>query len=100
MECCAASTLHIDKFASAVQSGFDLVTSSLVGTQPMRVTTIPRTPSWHSGYPDAEVRLDPHTFREVPWDNKVPFSGDFVDAQGAALPICPRQLLKKACWRD
>ena len=50
---------------------------------------------WHTGYPDAQVRLDLRTYREVPWDGGVPFVlGDFVDNHGHPLSICPRQLLK------
>jgi glutamine synthetase len=51
---------------------------------------------WHSGYPDALVRLDPGTYREVPWDGGVPFLlGDFVDERGGPLGVCPRALLKR-----
>ena len=52
---------------------------------------------WHTGYPDALVRLDLGTYRRVPWDGGVPFFlGDFVQADGATpLPLCPRQLLKR-----
>ncbi len=52
---------------------------------------------WHTGYPDATVRIDLTTFRSVPWDNQVPFFlGDFVDAKGQPLGVCPRQLAKRA----
>jgi glutamine synthetase len=45
---------------------------------------------WHTGYPDAVAKLDFATFRNVPWDEDVPFFlGDFD------LEICPRNLLKK-----
>jgi len=51
---------------------------------------------WHTGYPDARARIDLSTFRKVPWENDVPFFlGDMVDAAGAPLYVCPRQLLKK-----
>jgi glutamine synthetase len=51
---------------------------------------------WHTGYPDALVRIDPSTFRKIPWENDTPFFlGDFVDAQGAPAYTCPRQLLQK-----
>ncbi len=50
---------------------------------------------WHSGYPDAQARVDVGTYRVLPWDNHVPFFlADFVDAQGDALGVCPRNLLK------
>lgn len=51
---------------------------------------------WHSGYPDAKVKLVPDSFRKIPWENNMPFFlGEFVDANNQALNICPRQLLKK-----
>jgi glutamine synthetase len=55
---------------------------------------------WHTGYPDALVRLDLGTYREVPWDGGVPFLlGDFVDGHGHPLAICPRQLVKRVLAR-
>ncbi|MEN7549582.1 glutamine synthetase family protein [Rapidithrix thailandica] len=51
---------------------------------------------WHTGYPDAEARLDLATFRKVPWENELPFFlGEFADIHGTPSPICPRNLLKK-----
>src|SRR5580704_12899047 len=50
----------------------------------------------HTGYPDATAVIDLQTFREVPWENDLPFFlADFRDAAGNDLPICPRSLLKK-----
>jgi glutamine synthetase len=51
---------------------------------------------WHSGYPDAKVKLSINSFRKIPWEDDLPFFlGEFVDATGNALDICPRQLLQK-----
>lgn len=51
---------------------------------------------WHTGYPDAKVKLSLNSFRKIPWENNLPFFlGEFVDATGNALSICPRQLLQK-----
>lgn len=51
---------------------------------------------WHSGYPDANARVDLSTYREVPWDDNVPFFlGEFVDKEGEPLAVCPRQALKR-----
>src|SRR5689334_7615470 len=61
-----------------------------------------RYTGWHTGYPDALVRLDPNTYREVPWDSKVPFVlGEFVEADKAQSPlaVCPRQLLRRVIER-
>jgi glutamine synthetase len=55
---------------------------------------------WHSGYPDAQVRLDPTTYRTIPWDSDRPFLlGEFVDGGGAPLGVCPRQLLRSVVER-
>jgi glutamine synthetase len=51
---------------------------------------------WHTGYPDADIQLDLSTFRKIPWENDVPFFlGEFACNDGAPLPVCPRQLLRK-----
>lgn len=28
---------------------------------------------WHTGYPDALVKIDLNTFRRIPWENDLPF---------------------------
>ena len=51
---------------------------------------------WHTGYPDANAKIDVETFRKVPWDNEIPFFlADFVNEKGTALDACPRNLLKR-----
>ncbi len=51
---------------------------------------------WHTGYPDATAVIDLGTFRQVPWENDIPFFlADFRDAKGNDLPVCPRSLLKQ-----
>ncbi len=51
---------------------------------------------WHTGYPDATAIIDLQTFREIPWENDLPFFiADFSNNKGQGLPVCPRSLLKK-----
>jgi glutamine synthetase len=51
---------------------------------------------WHSGYPDVKTSVDLKTFRNIPWDNDIPFFlADFKSQDGNPLSICPRSLLKK-----
>lgn len=51
---------------------------------------------WHTGYPDATVRIDPTTYRSVPWNENLPFFlGDFRDQSGQPLGVCPRGLLTR-----
>lgn len=48
---------------------------------------------WHTGYPDITYHIDPSTFRQIPWDENIPFFlGDFSQSDH---PACPRNLLKK-----
>ena len=55
---------------------------------------------WHTGYPDAQARVDVGTYRQVPWDGDVPFFlADFEDGSGKPLPLCPRQVLKQVLAR-
>lgn len=55
---------------------------------------------WHTGYPDAEVRIDLSTYRRIPWEDERPFFlGEFVDHAGGPLAVCPRQMLKKVAAR-
>ena len=50
-----------------------------------------RTTGWQSGYPDASVRIDLATFRQIPWEDGIPF---FL-AEFDSVAACPRSLLKR-----
>ncbi len=55
-----------------------------------------RTTGWHSGYPDAPVRIDLATQRRIPWEENLPFFlADFSQPAGSDLAACPRSLLKR-----
>ncbi len=91
--------IHKDKFLSGLDGGLGFCNVVFGWDSADVVYDNARYTGWHTGYPDAEVRLDTSTYREVPWDDKVPFLlGDFW-AGGAPLEICPRQLLKKVVAR-
>ncbi len=32
---------------------------------------------WHTGYPDTEIVLDPQTSRKIPWEDGMPFFGNW-----------------------
>jgi len=50
---------------------------------------------WHTGYPDAAVRLDMSSFRKIPWEEDLPFFlGELIQSKDSAA-VCPRSLLKK-----
>jgi glutamine synthetase len=92
--------IHKDKFLSAVDGGFgfcNVVFGWDAGDVCYDNTAYT---GWHTGYPDAQARLDLGTYRQVPWDGGVPFFlGEFIDDKGGPLPICPRQLLKRVIGR-
>jgi glutamine synthetase len=95
--------LHKEKFFSAVDGGFGFC-DVVFGWDMMDVTYDNTTlTGWHKGFPDALAKLDLATFRNVPWDDGVPFFlGEFVeqkDGKEVPLPICPRQLLKRVLRR-
>ena len=52
---------------------------------------------WHTAYPDAQVRLLPHTCRDVPFESGA--SGDMLfflgEFSGTAEAICPRAILRR-----
>jgi glutamine synthetase len=92
--------LSLDKFDGALDSGFgfcDVVFGWDAHDQCYDNTQVT---GWHHGFPDALARLDPATLRRVPWDGNVPFMlGEFVNADGSAFPVCPRQVLKRVLAR-
>ncbi len=92
--------MNKDKFLSAAQSGFgfcNVVFGWDVGDQ---AYDNGRYTGWHTGFPDAQAQVDLNTMRRIPWDDETPmFLGDFVDAKGGPLAVCPRQLLKKVLGR-
>lgn len=85
-------TIHIDKFKETIKGtiGFCDV---IFGWDVNDVCyTNTKFTGWHTGYPDAEVKIDLSTFRQIPWDNKTPF---FIgDLQEETPIVCPRSLLR------
>ncbi len=92
--------IHIDKFRSVLEKGFGFCDVVLGWDMADECYDNVSLTGWHTGYPDAEVRLDPDTFRRIPWNNNLPFVlGEFVTGDGSPHPICPRQLLRKIIRR-
>ena len=96
--------LQRDKFLSAAaqypNGGFgfcDVVLGWDMGDACYDNTTVT---GWQHGFPDALARLDLDTARKVPWDQQVDFFlGEFVNADGTAHAVCPRQTLKRVLKR-
>jgi len=89
-----------EKFISALDSGFGFCNVVLGWDSADVCYDNVKYTGWHTGYPDALVRLDPSTFRQIPWEGGQPFMlGDFEGSDGKGLEICPRSLLKKIIAR-
>ena len=88
--------IHKDKFISAIYGGFGFC-NVVLGWDSNDVTyDNAKFTGWHTGFPDAMVKLDLNTHRNIPWDDDVPFFlGDFIDSKGDPLGECPRQTLKR-----
>jgi glutamine synthetase len=95
--------IHKDKFESAVEDGFGFC--DVVFGWDMHDVCYDNTKltGWHKGFPDAMVRLDLGTHRNVPWDGGVDFFlGEFVTQQNgreAPYPLDGRQVLKRVLKR-
>ncbi len=86
-----------DKFISALSSGFgfcDVVLGWDVNDQ--TYDNIEFT-GWHTGFPDANVRILPESCRELPFESGMLFFlGEFVKEAEA---ICPRAVLRRVIER-
>jgi glutamine synthetase len=55
---------------------------------------------WHTGYPDAQARVDVSSGRIIPWEpDTAAFILDFVEPDGSPYQASPRQLLQKVARR-
>jgi len=85
------------KFESALESGFGFCDVVLGWDSKDQLYDNVRYTGWHTGYPDANVRVLPETCRALPWEEPVVFFlGEFA---GEAEKICPRALLRRVLDR-
>lgn len=85
------------KFESALQGGFGFCDVVLGWDSKDQLYDNVRYTGWHTGYPDANVRVLPDSCRALPWEEPVVFFlGEFV---GEAEKICPRALLRRVLDR-
>ncbi len=82
-----------EKFCSALDSGFGFCDVALGWDVKDQLYDNVKYTGWHTGYPDATVRIIPESCRELPFeDNMLLFLAEFSEG-GAA--ICPRATLQR-----
>lgn len=82
-----------DKLISALNKGFGFCDVVLGWDSNDQLYDNINYTGWHTGYPDADVRLVPDTFRRLPFEEGMPFIlGEFASEAEA---ICPRGLLRR-----
>lgn len=89
-----------EKFFSALEHGFafcDVVLGWDSNDQLYEGVNVSYT-GWHTGYPDAPVRVVPSSCREIPFEpDTLLFLCEF---DGAAAALCPRNLLKRVVQKS
>jgi glutamine synthetase len=86
-----------DKFFSSLDKGFSFCDVVLGWDSNDQLYDNVSFTGWHTGYPDAAVRVLPETARDIPFENgMVLFLAEFA---GKAEEICPRGLLRRVLAR-
>jgi glutamine synthetase len=86
-----------DKFFSALEGGFAFCDVVLGWDSKDELYDNVRFTGWHTGYPDAPLRILPESCREVPAEEgMLLFLAEF---EGRAEAICPRGLLRRVLAR-
>ncbi len=82
-----------DKFFSALDKGFGFCDVVLGWDSYDQLYDNVAVTGWHTGYPDAPVRILADSCREIPWeDGMLFFQGEFT---GDHEPVCPRAVLRR-----
>lgn len=82
-----------EKFFSALENGFGFCDVVLGWDAQDQLYDNVQYTGWHTGYPDANVKIIPSSCRELPLeDNMLFFLGEFTDE---AQTICPRATLNR-----
>ena len=89
--------MHRDKFANALTDGFGFCDVVLGWDSNDQLYDNAALTGWHSGFPDAQVRVLPETGRQIPFEaDRWLFLGEF---SGDAEAVCPRGVLRRVLQR-
>ena len=85
-----------DKFRSAAETGLGFCDVIFGWDSADALYDNVQLTGWHTGYPDTLARIDPSSFRIIPWEPGTAFFIlDFYDKAGNPLPVSPRQVLQR-----
>lgn len=88
--------ISFEKFVSVAEKGFGFCDVVFGWDAADAAYDNATATGWHTGYPDALATIDSQTFRQIPWENDLPFFlADFSNEKTALAAVCPRTLLKK-----
>jgi glutamine synthetase len=92
--------ISVEKFRSAVDAGLgfcDVIFGWDIGD--VLYDNVKFT-GWHTGYPDAQCRIDLSSYRLIPWEPGTAFFLlNFCNAEGGPLGIAPRQVFQRVLDR-
>lgn len=80
------------KFLSVLDKGFGFCNVVLGWDSNDQLYDNVKVTGWHTGYPDAPVRVVPETGRHLPLEDGILFLGEFM---GQAEKVCPRAVLRR-----
>ena len=86
-----------EKFLSALEGGFGFCDVVLGWDSDDKLYDNVTFTGWHTAYPDAPVRLLPHTCRELPFESGMLFF--LAEFAPPAEEICPRSILRRVVER-
>jgi len=87
--------MHRDKFISALDNEFGFCSVVFGWDVNDQVYDNVEITGWHTGYGDFPARIDGNTFRQIPWQEDIPFFlADFESPLSRDQNVCPRSLLK------
>jgi glutamine synthetase len=85
--------LSKEKFLSALDHGFSFCDVALGWDIKDQLYDNTQFTGWHSGYPDASMRILADTHRSLPFEQGIPFF--LAEFSGEAEAICPRGVLRR-----